>query len=185
MWRSILIKTITAFVIVLFLVLPCDGEEKNSPLPEFEKPSTKQDRYSCLSKIKDFGLIRVVFHGENEKKIGLNNIELSNFLRLKYKNNFAGFPYNSIFNRKDAFNEMIKKKIGMIIVTIWAVGDNYPIAYHVELKAKCLGSDALDTYEDAYLGYSYKAKIKGSIRKSIEDLVEKFAIIFFKARGEL
>ena len=45
--------------------------------------------YSDFLTIESFGNIRVVFEGEDAEKIRLNSSELTDFLKLKFKNNFV------------------------------------------------------------------------------------------------
>lgn len=136
-----------------------------------------------------FGNIRVVIEGEDAEEIGLDSDELTEFLRLKYKNNFAGFPYKDVFAEEDAEklieslqDEVLQSMTGVIIVNVWIVGTNYPIAYHIETTA---GSLAEMSYENAVLGYGSSENVPDHVKKTINDMVEGLAIAFYKTRGEL
>ncbi|MCD4779265.1 MAG: hypothetical protein K8S27_01770 [Candidatus Omnitrophica bacterium] len=71
------------------------------------------------------------------------------------------------------------------MITVWTVGDDYPIAYHVEINACNFNSTCQKEYRNAYLGYVSKRNVKIVIKESISELVDDFAVAFFKARGEL
>jgi len=174
MLRLIHIKTITAFIIVLFLVLPCYGEQKER--------SIEQRQYPEFSGIESFGIILVYldFDPRHQKKLGLKREELNDFLILKYKNNLADFPY-----KKASWSDRLTfpEDIGVIYLKIITEGVEYPIAYWVELN---VGNDAnWNVYEHGKLGYCDKNSIVNEIKGAITGLMERFAIAFFKARGEM
>jgi hypothetical protein len=175
MWRSIHIKTITALIVSMVLILPCYGDEEKN-----------WDRllYPEFSEIKYFGVIYVIFRGKTEGKLGLNKKELTDFLRLKYKNNFANIPYKSM-SSESVNKAMNKKEIGFIYADIWAVGEDYPIAFHIKLVAGCWEKVYRPAFEHEYLGVTSEELITQKLKKGIGILLEDFAITFFKARGEM
>jgi len=141
--------------------------------------------YSGLLKIESFGNIRVAFEGKDAEKIGLKEKDLTDLLKLKFKNNFAGIPYK---DQSDKILEIYKNKaiaptIGNLIIKVWIVGDDYPIAYHIELIAGSF--ENMNNYKNAVLGYGSKSNVPDTVKKTIGQCVEEFAVIFFKARGEL
>jgi hypothetical protein len=141
--------------------------------------------YPDFPTLESFAKIEVVFEGEDAKKIGLDSDELTDLLRLKFKNNFAGIPY------KDAGEEFVEKNddegymssTGMLFVQVWITGTDYPVAYHIEISAGSLKNP--EQYETAVLGYGSKDNVPDVVKKAINDMVEQLAITFFKARGEL
>jgi hypothetical protein len=165
---------IIAFIMVLFVVLPCWGEEDSS-LDEL--------LYSGFKEVNYFGAIYVIFNSNNEEKIGLNKKELTDYLRLKFKNNFVNIPYKNM-SAESLNSAKNKKEIGTIYLHIWTVGQDYPIAFLLELKAGCWGS-AYRIFETRHLGFNSKEHIKDEIKKSITTFIEELAITFFKARGEM
>jgi hypothetical protein len=136
--------------------------------------------YEDFKKIKIFGPLIVLFEGDAEK-IGLNKNDLTDFLKLKVKNNFAGFQIKTI-DRSD-LEKSISPTIGRIVVSVWVVGTDYPVAFHIEIQAGSLNK--FDIYEKAILGYGSKNNVPNTIKKVIGDLIEAFAIKFYKVRSEI
>ncbi len=174
MLRSIHIKMFAAFIIVLFLVFPCYGEEKVI--------SDEQLVYPEFKEIEFFGALVVNFGGENEEKLGLNQKQLKDYLKLKYKNNFASFPYKTA-PEAYLYDDTKRKKVGIIEIYIWTVGSDYPVAYYIRLRAGHFSD--VDIIELPALGFNSKDGINSAVKKYISELVEDFAIFFFKARGEM
>jgi len=75
------------FLIVLFLGTTSNSQEK--------KPNLESIVYSGFKTIKKFGSINVSVEGSAEK-IGLNKEELTDYLRLRFKNSFAGMEYKEL-----------------------------------------------------------------------------------------
>lgn len=170
MLRSIHMKMFAAFVMVLFMVLPCYGVV----LSISQKEGFKEIEY--------FHYIQVHFKTENEAKIGLNKQELTDFLRLKFKNNFAGIPFKKP-PKGYLLDPKINKKLGYMSVYIWSAGQSeYPIAFFIEIKSGRFGDNP---YETGIIGYCNKSELAKSIKEAIAELIEDFAIDFFKARGEM
>ena len=76
-----------------------------------------------------------------------------------------------------------------ITLEIWTVGDDYPIAFIVVLTCRppkmCNELCEAKSYRDAILGYCGKGSLNEELKRSTTRLIEKFAIHFYKARGEL
>jgi hypothetical protein len=139
--------------------------------------------YSGFKTIERFGLINVSLDGSAEK-IGLKKEELTNYLRLRFKNSFAGMEFKEPEDIIKTYQDKEKaKKTGNIHVKVWTVGDDYPIAYHIAINAGNLTSGR--EYETAILGYGSKSNVPNSVRESISQLIDDLAVAFFKARGEL
>ena len=134
--------------------------------------------------VESFINIRVIFEGKDAKKIGLDDVELSNLLKLKFKNNYAGIPYSDTLDEiMDIYYKGESKKYGGLIVRVWVLGTNYPISYHIRLMSGSI--DDQKDYTAELLGHGSISNVEESIRAGINDLVEKAAITFFKARDEL
>lgn len=144
--------------------------------------------YGELAAIKYFGNINVVVEGTDVLKpnsknaIGLSSEDLTQYLRLRYRNNFADVPYREIdYSKFPPASE--RPNIGNLWCKAWTVGDNYPVAYYVECKMGTLMK--FDVGHDAALGYGNASTTKDEIRKSIDRMVTEFAQLFFRVRGEL
>lgn len=115
------------------------------------------------------------------EKIGLDKKELTDYLRLKIKNNFA----NISFEGKGSPG----KQLGYISLRVHVVGDNYPVAYHLKYQFRHTGSPQIDDSviweNDIMLGYGSKDTVPDMIREDIDTVIRELAILFFKVRGEL
>jgi hypothetical protein len=144
-----------------------------------------------LAKIDSFALnlIGVVLNSENAEKLGVSSKGLTEYLRLKCKNNLAEIPLKnyppedmSAPQKKDE-----RDKIGMIVVAIWTKGDDYPVAYYMEYLVSNLNylSNNLNLYKERHLSYISKEHFSKRIKEEIGAMTEAFAIRYFKARGEM
>ncbi len=189
MKKAIRIITIVLFSLILtvtfsyaedWVKVPVDPSVKKESHNEFLKAM-----YGELSSIKLFADNKVRELGSAEK-IGLNEKELTEYLRLRFKNSFVGVEHKTIVGHP--ITEVAKmdlpknKAIGQLIIEVWTVGDDYPIAFHIKLTAGNLDENI---YEDSTLGYGSKNNVPHTVRETISDMVDRFAIIFFKVRGEL
>jgi len=155
---------------------------------KYKKEITNEElSHTGLKKIQFFSKIILIFTTENEVKIGLNKKKLNEFLKLRYKNNFSNFPYKQLnenefsnFALSEGENE-IREFLGVIIVKIFTVGSDYPIAYHINLSA---GNLSQTLFEAEYLGIDSADTIEKAIKNSIRQLVESLANDFFKARSK-
>ena len=119
--------------------------------------------------------------GDDAEKIGLDEKKLTDYLRLKIKNNFAniriGGPYSTV------------KQLGSINLRVHVLGDNYPVAYHLKFQFSHCGDGQIDAsviwHNDTVLGYGSKDTVPNLIRTDIDIVIEGLAILFFKVRGEL
>lgn len=140
-------------------------------------------QYSGFLTIERFALIDVEVSGSAEK-LGLKEDKLTDQLRLRFKNNFAGMEFKEPDSLvRILLNPDSAQKYGSLHVAVWTVGDDYPVAFHIEITSGNLADT--DQYKRAMLGYGSKKDVPATIRKQIEELVEDAAVVFFKARGEL
>ena len=128
-------------------------------------------------------LTRVSFMGGgNDERIGLDAHELTDYLRLKIKNNFTDIKIEEL-----DYDKYMDKQIGYISLRVWVVGNNYPISYH--LKFSFFHNDSSQTqnmiWDNEWLGAETRAGIHGTVKKCIDEAIEKLAILFYKVRGEL
>jgi hypothetical protein len=182
------IKIFSIIIISMLLSSPVFAQIKS-----FAKP------YKEFKDVQFFGYITVTVEGD-AYKIGLFKSELTDYVKLLFKNNFAGIKYINSTGKP-------AKEVGLLRFKVWTVGDDYPVVYYVEGKMgsvdgetffwdKFLEVDELNIhiftqpsskdYEtSAVTGYGSKTDVPDAIRKSLKDMIEKFAIAFFKARGAI
>ncbi len=142
--------------------------------------------YSSFKTIERFRIIDVSLGGSSEK-IGLKEEDLTDYLRLRFKNSFAGIEFKKLepFEILKIIQDE-KAKSGKIHVHVWTVGDDYPIAFHIEMQADNMSAGYAEyAYEHEILGYGSKQNVPDSVRESISKLMDNLAVAFFKARGEL
>jgi len=175
--ENTMFRFLTIFVLVIALLAgPNVFADEN-------KPNIESFFYSGFKTIERFGLISVSLDGSAEK-IGLKKEDLTDYLRLRFKNSFAGMWFKEPENLWETIQNKEKAaKIGDIHVNVWTVGDDFPIAYHIAINAGNLANGR--EYENAFLGYGSKRNVPDSVRESISQLIDDLAVAFFKARSEL
>lgn len=141
--------------------------------------------YGDFSEIKTFGYIYVKTQGDRASIVGLNSEELTDYAKLRYKNNFSGIEYQEIATEESAIfqEEERAKKAGSMWFRVWIEGENSPIAYYIECKAG--NYENYEIWSDELLGVCDKKEIKQIVRNEINRMIENFAIVFFKVRGEI
>ncbi len=173
-----MIKKIIIFIFIVITVfsVTCIGSAQKS---------ITDILYGDFSEIETFGYIYVKVQGDRASIIGLNSEELTDYAKLRYKNNFSGIEYQEISTEESAiFQEKEKaEKAGSIWFRIWIAGDNSPIAYYIECKAG--NYDNYEIWSDEVLGVCEEKEIMQIVRNEINRMVENFAIVFFKVRGEI
>jgi len=171
---------------VVFLAVPAlsagQAEEFKKAMEEEQLSSEMSRKY--LTPVTSFGYIYANrYRSGRDKREGQSsdywNIdeEMSSFLRLRFKNHFANFPYKFV----GTFGSGTNPEIGRLQCYIWLHGDSYPIAYHVECY---LGAGKKSrVLHDATLGITSEDRANNDIQEALDRIVSKFARIFFRARG--
>ena len=179
--RTMMIRPILALLWVTACPLTSFGEEDSGNSVRFQDKD--------LSKLKSFENLDVVFMGENEEKIGLSQVALTDFLKLQYENHLGDFHYRErsqkVWTQKlpeDKHTKLGQDEIGNLLIKIWTEGDHYPLAYYMELTADSLENQTV--YTAPCLGYCSKDNIVGEVKQNITELMDDFAITFLEARGE-
>jgi len=186
-------KLLTQFARLFILIVL--GVSLSSPALAQQKKSLSDTdvlkwQYGEFRDIRSFGLINVWFEGEDAKKIGLSEEELTDYLKLRFKNNFANITYEDAIAAGIAAGEKVGdlfvnkakgKKLGLLRCIVWVVGDDFPIAYHVKCKAGNFLDQ--DVWESANLGYGSKNNVPDSIKETLDSHVEELAILVFKVKA--
>ncbi len=127
-------------------------------------------------KILDKDMTYVSISGD-AKKIGLDADELTDYLRLSVEKNFADIKL------EDApFDKYEPEQKGRIEVTVWIVGEDYPVAYYTRGKLRNFSSLNCTMWEDERLGFGSKDNVPDLIKKCIEHIIKDLAIDFFVVR---
>ena len=73
-------------------------------------------------------------------------------------------------------------KVCLVMINIWTVGDDYPVAYHVKISTGYTIWSA-NIFETAFLGYGNSVNVQDSINDAIDDLIDNFAVAYHKGVG--
>ena len=141
--------------------------------------------YGDFTEIETFGYIYVKVQGDRSAMVGLNSEELTDYAKLKFKNNFSNIAYQEVTAEESSIfqEEQRAKKVGSIWFRIWIVGEGPEIAYFMECKAG--NYDHYEIWNDEILGICDEDEINQIARNEINRIIEDLAIIFFKVRGEI
>lgn len=171
---------------VVFLALPllCAAQsEEVERTWDAEQFSVDRSR-NYFTPVTSFGNIEAFRYHTGQKKrqkqaddTSYIDEEMSRFLQLRFQNAFGKFPYKFV----GAFGVGSDPKIAHLQCNIWLHGDSYPIAYHV----KCLlgAGKKWTVLYDARLGITSNERATSDIQVALDQMVSKFARIFFQARG--
>jgi hypothetical protein len=160
-------------IFFFFFLVYADGALALEP-PKFFDPSP-------FVPVQEFGVLNVDIYSEIP---GLDQAELTDLLRLRFRNTFNSVPFKETNLFRAQLDDEIAKKIGRINVRVYTVGTSYPVAYNISIEAGSMACSRSD-YENAILGYASSDAITRIVREAISTLVDDAAVAFFKARGSL
>lgn len=129
--------------------------------------------------------VQVDYRGSAEK-IGLNNAGFEESLRKALQKDFSFMRQEAI--RISAIYKMpVRERIkrGLFQCSLWTVGDDYPIAYHMACGLVGYGDGAgfaANLLKQEFLGVASKATISGAVRKNFDKAVADIAETFLKYR---
>lgn len=173
-------KKTTIFLILLLLVSYLSGSA-------FAQDSIQELLYGDLKEIESFGYIFVKVEGEKASQIGIADLELIDFAKLRFKNNFSHIQYQEITAEEARFyqEEENAKRVGSIWFRVWleAGPDDIPFAYYIECKAG--NYEIFDMWNCEVLGIADNQNIHQIVRYEMNRMIEDFAMVFFKVRGEI
>jgi hypothetical protein len=111
------------------------------------------------------------------EEIGIDNRTLANLLEGKFLREFAFLQDDFAFEKPYETWE-----IGLFECDVWTVGNNYPIALHIE----CTGGsmDEPRHWHYATLGYGPKDRMGGLVTKALDSIIDEYASFVRKANGQ-
>ncbi len=175
-------KTIKALLVGVLLVACTHANAQTDDSTR----KIEQILYGGLKTIKSFGFIHVNVEGTERQaqknEIGLSGDDMTGFLRLRFKNNFAQIPFRedlSALGKPEAEQVVV----GYLWCQVWTVGDSYPVAYHVQCRMGNMKN--LQILSDANLGYGNKDAAIRAVHNALDRIVTNFAKTFFRVRGEI
>ena len=192
------ILRIITLIIVCVLLTASSLKAEDKPLPEnqeyYEWDADAIIRNQAFHEIKIFeeGSISVSFWG-SAKKIGLDKKELTDYLKFKTRVYFVDIKVAKTLKE---FFKYTGKQQGGISLRIWISGDDYPVAYHLKYKffnyeyryhqSRPKGVRVNDSrWEHEILGIGLKENVSDLIKESIDDVIPKLAILFYRVRGKI
>jgi hypothetical protein len=139
--------------------------------------TTQEGEYRPAREIKRFTEPTILLRGTAED-IGLDSRALATFLGKQFLQDFAFLQNDFAFDKTYETWE-----IGLFDCEAWAVGSNYPIAFHVQCAAGSM--DEPRNWHYASLGYGPKDRIVEIVRRTLDAIVAEYAAFVRKARGKL
>ncbi len=194
-------RWLNILIVVCILLTACTLMASNRPSlrktpkektwENYDEDKINKMRYRDFLKIKTIDIISHVYIEFNDyvdkateeaKKTGIDEKELTDYLKLRIKNNFA-----SIRMERPDFDKYTRKQVGVIFIRVMVTGDNFPIVYHLRCRFQHLDYTQGDAviWEAEKLGYGSRDNVLDTIKKSIDRQVEELAILFYKVRGGL
>jgi hypothetical protein len=138
---------------------------------------TLQEReYRPAREIRRFTEPTITLRGSAED-IGLDRHALGNVLEAQFLKEFTFLQEDFTFEKTYE-----TWQIGLFTCEAWTVGNNYPIAFHLQ----CTGGpmDEPRHWQYATLGYGRKDKIAEAVREGLQSIVAEYAAFVRKARGK-
>lgn len=122
-----------------------------------------QALYGDLAHVKYFYTINASVT-ESAKAIGVSESELSDFVKLKFKNLFTGFESKPLPRTQDGrdYDHIDRTEWAFLSVYLTTVGDSYPVAYNIELIICRFGGRSQE-YRDSILGYTTQLMERAAI----------------------
>jgi len=184
-------------IILLLLSFACSQVYSQKDQDTSDKVSTRvkerRKRFEkriveAYKKVKVIWQLEVFFKDSNDvykKKYNLDIEGITKYFKLKLKNNLSDIKIDPgyLFTSKKDVDDLVDDVIS-IHLNIWAVGDNFPVAYYINFEMDFIDS-SLPIYDEACLGYCSASDLETEAKMAITNLVENFAIHFYEKRGEL
>ena len=178
--RNIILAVLALAFSVHVSATELSSEEKARNFREAMR-ATEKIQFEEFAEIKRFYGLTVMLMGTAEK-IGINEAELTEFMLLKFRNNFAGYEIASraplVEAQRDwnAFSKT-RKEWANIMISIQTAGSDYPVAYYIELKMSQLSGSK--DFERSVLGYSSAEQLRTgrTIKDTIATLMEEAATL--------
>ena len=193
-----ILRTITLIIVCLLLTaFSLKAEEKSfSEILEEEKQKVEDEFEQNLKKYpdevsykkllySDFNKIKIIekmttnvyFMGDDAEKIGLLNVmELTDYLRLRIRNNFENIKIED-----SGIDKYKDEQVGMIKIRVWVLGTDYPIAYHLKCEFR---NNIRLVWGQEYMGIADKERILNAVKEGIDVLIQVLAMDFFDVRGD-
>ena len=101
---------------------------------------------------------------------------LEDYAKLRLRNDLSVLPIWRPGSEVDP-------NTAFVMVRVWTVGREYPIAYYISIAAGPLSH--IDLYETAILGYCSRQLLEAKVRGAFDSIIKDFAVAVYKGRGEM
>ena len=186
---------IVLFLLQLFPVAIAQSQDENEDVDTFYIPGratlgTEKEMIKAIDstyedKFRNVKGFFIVVGIDCDTSLWLSKEIITDYAKLRFRNNFADIPILDLKNAIKIVEIYSSDEMGLILIHVWAVGNDYPIAWHISFKVSTLEDFTRYVYKQAGLGYISKYNILDSIKQQIDQMTEEFATIFFKAQGKL
>jgi hypothetical protein len=143
---------------------------------EPSKETMQEREFRPAREIRRFTEPTILLRGSAED-IGLDRRGLAGVLEARFLQDF------SFLQTDFAFDKTYETwQIGLFACEAWTVGNNYPIAFHLQ----CTGGpmDEPRHWQYATLGYGRKDKIAEAVREGLQSIVTEYAAFVRNAQGK-
>lgn len=140
--------------------------------------------YKEFREVRNFGMIAVSLIGD-ASRIGLNESELTEYAKEKFKQHFAQTKLEDISKDSKKFLGLVgsrERKVGNITIRVWVIGVDYPIVYHIKCDAGNFDNPSIWTEE--ILGHGSRQSAPEAVKKIIDEMIGSLASIFYKIKGQ-
>jgi len=167
---------------------PSDGQVSVSPLDTMSDFSQRLDYVLNVKPFVDVDAFCAGVFGI-QSDLGLDDSTFEDYLRLRLKNNLSNYPLLNPCNKSDSLFASLNGDKAVVLITIWTVGTEYPIALyiklHVTISYSLTGEVESTVHDQEHLGVCSRATCEDRIKTSIDEMVENLAITFLKAKGDI
>ena len=169
-------------IALLMTPLVSVGQDDEAFLREWDKAVHGKH----LTPITSFGYIYVnryhsgqeIPDGKKSKGFDIDD-ELTDFLQLRFKNNFADIPYEF----GNLFALVDRPDVAVLQCYVWLHGDSYPVAFHIDCRLGIAKKSRILT--SARLGVTSMDNSDTVVKEVLDSMISDLALRFFLARGDL
>lgn len=156
-----------------------------------EERAAEKHLYGFLSGIKHIYIVNVFTNGTADKVVGSKS-DLEDFVKLRVRNSFAGIDFKDLPRDEQGiplYDKINADEYAHISISVWTVGADYPVAYHIEITINKFRGNSSGTsgYTNALLGYASAKAIRDDriVKNAISDLVDSAAALVLRVQDKL
>ena len=182
--RSFLYRTIVVVLLVFAGIYPAENVARASAICPNANHEFLKDSLACHLEIISW--VEVNFQG---KLLENHKAEYEKLIRLRLRNDLSMVKHEALgffeaFKKFEFnFNSQKMKKRGKVGCHIWTVGDDFPVARHIECELSGYGRyGGKSEFSQSNLGYSNAADANDSTRSALRGIIAEISANFLEAR---